>query len=136
MASDEGDIPELAKSAGFLTLSAQLSREAVDRVVNIVRRELANGRSPSFLAKELQKNLPDYDAHSRQILMQLGAQTKIADDFPPDLVASTEAVKSNTIELKLTRVPEGISLFSLVFHKNGLWLITEFEGTRCVMKQV
>lgn len=136
MASEEGDIPDLAKSAGFLTLSAQLSREAVDRVVNILRRELAAGRDTSYLANELQRNLSDYDAHSRQLLMQLGAQAKIADDFPADLVASSEAVKANTVELKLTRTPEGINLFSLVFHKNGLWLITEFEGTRCILKKV
>lgn len=136
MASEEGDIPDLAKSAGFLTLSAQLSREAVDRVVNILRRELAAGRDTSYLANELQRNLPDYDAHSRQLLMQLGGQTPIADDFPANVVASSEAVKANTVELKLTRTPEGINLFSLVFHKNGLWLITEFEGTRCILKQV
>lgn len=136
MASEEGDIPDLAKSAGFLTLSAQLSREAVDRVVNILRRELAAGRDTSYLANELQRNLPDYDAHSRQLLMQLGGQTPIADDFPANVVASSEAVKANTVELKLTRTPEGINLFSLVFHKNGLWLITEFEGTRCILKKV
>jgi len=136
MASEEGDIPDLAKSAGFLTLSAQLSRDAVDRVVNILRRELAAGRDPKYLAGELQRNLPDYDAHSQQLLMQLGAQTPIADDFPASLVAASDALKANTLELKLTRAPEGINLFSLVFHQNGLWLITEFEGTRCVLKQV
>lgn len=136
MASDEGDIPELAKSAGFLTLSAQLSREAVDRVVSILKRELAAGRSASYLAKELQKNLPDYDAHSRQILMQLGAGVKPADDFPADAVLACEPVKANTIELKLARMPEGLGLFTLVSYKNSLWLITEFDGSRCVLKQV
>jgi hypothetical protein len=136
MASEEGDIPDLAKSAGFLTLSAQLSREAVDRVVNILRRELTAGRDAAYLADELQRNLPDYDAHSRGLLMQMGSQSPIADDFPASLVASSNPMKANTLELKLTRAPEGINLFSLVFHKNGLWLITEFEGTRCVLKQV
>jgi hypothetical protein len=136
MRTGDEDIPELAKSAGFLTLSAQLSREAVDRVVGILRKELANGRSASFLAKELQKSLPDYDDHSRQLLMRMAAGTKLAEDFPGDAVESSAAVKSNTLELTLKRAPEGISLFSLVHHQNGLWLVTEYSAGRCVLKQV
>lgn len=134
--ADECEIPELTKSAGFLTLSAQLSREAVDRVVDILRREMKAGRSATFLAGELQKNLPDYDDHSRALLIQLGTQAKIKDDFAADTIASSTEVKENTLELKLIRAPEGINLFSLVFHKNGLWLVTEFNGNRCVLKQV
>jgi hypothetical protein len=136
MQNGDDDLPELAKSAGFLTLSAQLSREAVDRVVSILRKELANGRSASFLAKELQKNLSDYDDHSRQILMQMANGTRLAEDFPGDVIESSAAVKSNTLELSLKRAPEGISLFSLVNHQNGLWLVTEYSAGRCVLKQV
>ena len=136
MPNGDDELPELAKSAGFLTLSAQLSREAVDRVVSILQKELANGRSKSFLAKELQKNLSDYDDHSRQILMQMATGTSLMDDFPGDVIESSAAVKSNTLELSLKRAPEGISLFSLVNHQNGLWLVTEYSAGRCVLKQV
>lgn len=134
--TDECEIPELSESAGFLTLSAQLSRGAVDRVVAILQRELKAGRSAAFLLDELKKSLPDYDDHSRALLMQLGAGTQPKDDFPESIIATRVMIKDNTVELKLTRVPGGISLFSLVSHKNGLWLVTEFANSRCVLKQV
>lgn len=132
--ADAGEIPGLSESAGFLTLSAQLSRSAVDRVVKILQRELQSGTSAAYLAEELRKNLPDYDDHSRAILMQLGAGTRLKDDFPN--VSSATNVKDNTLELKLPAMPTGINLFSLVAHRNSLWLVTECADNRCILKQV
>jgi hypothetical protein len=136
MTDGDDPIPGLAESAKFMTLSAQVCKSDVERVTRIIKRETDQGRSPSLLLAELKKSLPDYDDHSRALLMKLGVGAPLTDDFPDSIVESSVAVKANTLELALKSPPADVSLFSLVYHKNTLWLISEFQGNRCVLKQL
>jgi hypothetical protein len=135
MASDAAEIPDF-KEEGVHTIAAQVTRDAVERIVKIIRRERERGQTKKALAGALAKNLADYDEHTRAHLLKLGFDEEIADDFPDSVVANSEQLKANTLVLTLQQPPAGLTLFSLVRHKGQDWLITEFKGNLCTLKQI
>jgi hypothetical protein len=133
MSADHDNIDDLS-AEGIHTIAAQLSRQAVDRIVGIVRKQRQNGVSQQTLLKLLAKNLPDYDKHSLDLLLKLGSAESISDDFPDSNVISNERVKANTVELTLKSMPTEINLFSLVRHQGQEWLVVEAGTGKCTLK--
>jgi hypothetical protein len=133
MASSEDEVPDLS-AEGVHTIAAQLSRQAVDRIVGIVKRERRRGITENVLRKSLEKNLPDYDKHSLTMLLKLGSDEFVPDDFPADNVAKSERIKDNTLELTLVQIPKDINLFSLVRHQDQEWLVSEARRTTLTLK--
>src|SRR5437016_6211770 len=116
MASDSAEIPDFQEE-GVHTIAAQVTREAVERIIKIIQRERERGQTQKALAKTLAKNLADYDEHTRALLLKLGFDEEIPDDFPDAVVTNSEQLKANTLVLTLTEAPAGLNLFSLVRHK-------------------
>jgi hypothetical protein len=133
MAADNENVDDLSVE-GVHTIAAQLSRQAVDRITGIIRRQRESGVTQQALLKALKKNLPDYDKHSLDLLLKLGGDETPADDFPASIVTHSERVKANTIELTLTSMPTDINLFSLVHHQGEEWLVVEAKNSKCTLK--
>src|SRR5689334_15301523 len=117
MSSETANVPEF-QDEGPQTLAAQVSRKAADRITGVIKRERARGATRNALAKALAKSLADYDEHTRELLMKLGFEEPIPDDFPDAIIKASERIKENTLVLTLTEIPAGLTLFTLVRHKN------------------
>ena len=133
MAADNENVDDLS-AEGVHTIAAQLSRQAVDRIAGIIRRQRKAGMTQQALMKALAKNLPDYDKHSLDLLMKIGGDETVPEDFPDSIVTRSERVKANTVELTLSSMPTDINLFSLVHHKGEEWLVVEAKNSKCTLK--
>lgn len=133
MAVDEPEVPDLA-GEGVSTLAAQFTRQAVDRIVGIIRRERARGVSEATLARAMEKNMRDYDEHTRGLLLRLGSGGALPDDFPTAIVTASQQSKPNTLELTLVSIPKDIALYSLVHHGGREWLVVDCKGNQCTLK--
>ncbi|HYF51753.1 MAG TPA: hypothetical protein VEJ63_20220 [Planctomycetota bacterium] len=135
MSADTANVPDFQEE-GMHTLAAQVSRKAADRITAVIKRERARGATRQALVKALAKNLADYDEHTRELLMKMGFEEPIPDDFPDSIVKATEQVKANTIVLTLTEIPAGLTLFTLTQHKNQQWLIVDKKDTTVTLKML
>ena len=135
MADKDADVPDLwAGEEGISTLAAQFTRKSVERIVGIIRRERARGVSEAALAKAMERDLGDYDEHSRKLLLRLGSGGGVADDFPSDAVTESKKPKPNTVVLTLTTAPAGVQLHSIVRYSCQEWLVSEVEGNNWTLK--
>jgi hypothetical protein len=121
-------------SEGINTLAAQASRQSIDRIVIIIRRERERGVTEKQLGQLLARSLPDYDEHTRKLLLKLGSSADVPDDFPLENVASSQQVKANTIELTVKELPSDITLFTLVRYQGKQWLIVNNKDKSLTLK--
>jgi len=135
MSSDTANVPDFQEE-GMHTLAAQVSRKAADKIVGVIQRERVRGATRQALAKALAKNMADYDDHTRELLLKMGFEEPIPDDFPDAILKASERVKENTVILTLTEFPKGLTLFTLVRHKNLEWLIVDKKDNSVTLKML
>ena len=137
MATHDSDIPELESiHEGMGTLSAQTTRNEIDRLTTIIRKQIEKGRSGSDILNAMKQQLPDIDEHTRMRLWQLAVDENIGDDFEAENIESIEQPKPNTIKLTLTDFPPQLSFFSLVRYQGKDWVITASQGRTWILKLV
>ena len=127
-----GEYP--ATEEGTSTLAAQFTRESVARIVKIIRRERQNGADEDTIVKMMEKHLADYDEHSREILRKLAWGGEIPDDFPKDIVVESTQPRTNTLDLKLSAMPSGVKLYSLVHYCGNEWLVVSADKLKVTLK--
>ncbi|GMV79603.1 MAG: hypothetical protein AMXMBFR7_07870 [Planctomycetota bacterium] len=133
---DEHEAPELVSpEEGLGTLMAQMTRKWVDRIVGTLRVQRARGANFAALNRSLQAGLPNFDAHSRQRLLDLAGELPIPDDFTPETVSKAEQPKPNTIHLSVTQPPAAdLGPYSLVRYQGTEWLVAEQTGAKWTLK--
>lgn len=126
--------PRELPTEGINTLAAQASRQSIERIVTIVRRERERGVTEKQLSQLLARSLPDYDEHTRKLLLKLGSSPDVPDDFPPENVVASQQVKTNTVELTVKELPADITLFTLVRYQGKQWLIVNSKDKSLTLK--
>ena len=135
MAGKDVELPDLlAGEEGISTLVAQFTRRDVDRIIRVIRRERMKGTPEETIAKAMERDLGNYNAHSRQLLLRLASDETVPDDFPPETVTESKQPKPNTLELTLAAPVPGIQLHTLVHQAGQEWLVMACENSRWTLK--
>ncbi|MCZ7647792.1 MAG: hypothetical protein M5U26_21465 [Planctomycetota bacterium] len=117
------------------TLMAQMTRQWVDKVVKVIRSEREKGVPFAALNRSLKQGLPNFDAHTRQRLLDLASDLELADDFAQESIAKSEQLKPNTIRITLAAPPEAdLGIYSLIRFHGAEWLVTEQQGDVWTLK--
>ncbi|MGD0091579.1 MAG: hypothetical protein ABSE73_16805 [Planctomycetota bacterium] len=137
MDAQDTEHPDLSAGVeGVSTLTAQFSRRVLERIVRTIQRERARGVPDDKIARAMERDLSGYDEHSRRLLLRLASGGLLSDDFPPETVAGSEQLKSNTLLLTLTAAPSGIKTHSIVHYQGREWLVAACEKNCCKLKLV
>lgn len=131
------EVPELVSpEEGFSTLSAQITRQSVDRITTIIRRERQKGTPNEKITRALRNDLSDYDDHTRGLLERLADEGTIADDFKADNVASRVETKPGRVVLTVKENPADLRLYSLVRYLGSEWLVVECREKDWTLKKL
>lgn len=111
-----------------------LTRSQIDRLVEKIKVVRAKGMSESMLMVAMEKDLPDYDSHTLQILRNLATDADTPDDFQSTDVVKVEQPHVGTVSLTLSKSPQDIKLSSLVIFDKKIWYVCGIEGPVWTLK--
>ena len=131
------EVPELVSpEEGFSTLSAQITRQSVDHITRIIRRQRGKGMSDERITRALARDLSDYDDHTRGLLKRLAGKETVTDDFLPENVVAREEEKPGRVVLTLNQNPEDLNLYSLVRYLGSEWLVVGVRDHQWTLKKL
>lgn len=125
---------ELEDDAGYATLSAQITRRSISKILSKLRAQIQTGTSKSDFLHS--KQFEDYNQHSREVLFDLAAGEPAGEDFPPNIILRSTPLKPGTQEIELSAIPAGIVLFTLIQHDKHAWLVTDMKGKCFTLKLI
>jgi hypothetical protein len=135
MAQEKKTVADLAGlQEGLSTLGAQASQVNMNRILGLIRRELARGVPEERVKEAMDRQLTDYDDHSRGLMLKLARGGAVPDCFPAEMVKESAQIKENTVAVTLASAPPDIALFSIVRYQQKEWLVNECAGNRLVLK--